>query len=433
MVTPPRSADAPVPDSYIIRPRYLLDEHGQVVENAALRVVGGVITEMDRADRVSGAPVHDAGDVILLPGLVNAHTHLELGFAANRVPPSPDFTGWLHALLDEILATASDATVAGRSVAAGLDSALAGGVTLLGDITRQPSLTRATIANVDRRPAVVSFGEVIAIGRLRETAERRIADAVQGLAERVPDIWPAISPHAPYTVEEEVLRRCVAEGRRPGQRLCMHAAETEAEEQFTRRGAGPLRDYLEKLEVWDGDIPIPGCGPIEWLDRCGVLGSTTLLAHCNYVSDADMDRLARTGTHVAYCPRTHAAFGHAPHRFRDMLARGVNVCLGTDSLASSPSLSILDEMRFLHQEHPDLAPAEILRMATRNGAAALGQGDQAGVLAPGRRLAFAAIDLHAGPNDPLASVLTAPSAEPVDGRRPAQGGWTQTNFDLFLQ
>ena len=129
------------------------------------------------------------------------------------------------------------------------------------------------------------------------------------------------------------------------------------------------------------------------LDTAARHGKRTVIAHANYVTDGDIGVIAHTGASVAYCPRTHRAFGHPPHRFRDMLAAGINVCLGTDSLVSNPSLSILDELRFLRREHLDVSPDEILAMGTLRGARALGFAKTAGSIIAGKSADLAVIPL----------------------------------------
>ena len=150
----------------------------------------------------------------------------------------------------------------------------------------------------------------------------------------------------------------------------------------------------------------------------GVLGPQTVLAHANYVSDSDIALIAASGASVAYCPRTHAAFGHPPHRFRDMLRAGVNVCLGTDSLASNPSLSILDELRLLQSKCHDVAPEDLLALGTLRGACALGFSHAVGSLTPGKSADFAVIPLPAtAPTwDETLNSRNAPAAVYVQGQ-----------------
>lgn len=375
----------------ILRAAYVLTPQLQAVAGCAVRVRGERIVELGSPRDVQGDTSIDLGDALLLPGLVNAHAHLELSHLAGQVPPAGSLVDWLQRLLPRLRQTPPDASEVSAGIEAGLDTALRSGTTLIGDITRSPATTRATIARVARRPRVVSFGEVIALGTLRDQLAPALTAAADAPPGDAPDLAIGISPHAPYTVEPDALQACAERARTAGLPLCVHAAESEDELRFTREGRGPLREFLEAAGTWDDRVPTPGCSPIELLERCGVLGPRTLLAHCNYLSETDIERIAKSRASVVYCPRTHAAFGHARHPVAELRARGVPVCLGTDSLASNPSLNMLEELKFLRASRPDLPPADLLAMATAgeslgpDGPLQFSQGPAGGGIEPGRR------------------------------------------------
>lgn len=357
---------------------------------------------------------------LILPGFVNAHTHLELSHMAGCVPPTGDLIDWLTRLVKEIIAQPPGRSEVEAAVRKGVKESLAAGVTTLADITRHPAWTRPILAASPLRAA--SFGEVVAIGKTRDFLAARLDAALDlcsgnlGAAEQMsPDpsrFQIGVSPHAPYTVERETLRSCAQAAHAQRLPLCIHLAESADEAAFTQRAEGRFRDYLRSLGVWDEAITPSGLDPIALAEATGVLSERTLAAHVNFVDDAGLDRLAAAGTHVVYCPRTHAAFGHSPHRFRDMLTRGINVCLGTDSLASNPSLSILEEIRFLYRRDRAIEPALLFEMATIRGARALGWEAVAGSLAPGKAADLLAIPLssHAIDRGPLTNVLESDEA-----------------------
>lgn len=390
------------------------------IEDGAVAVRAGVITAVGPARDVSGDPVEDLGDVVLMPGFVNAHTHFELSHLAGRISTDQGFVPWVEGLA-RVLRAGGDAEPSVReAVRSAVRQSLAAGVTTVGDITRQPEFVRPLLAkNVLR---TVSFGEVLGIGGLRTELPARLAAAMDSAAA-TNRLRIGVSPHAPYTVEPDGLRLCSCRAREAALPLCIHVAETPDEVAFTTARVGPLREYLERLGVWDDAVPCPGLRPVELLSACGLLGPQTLLAHANYVSDDDIRRIAEAGASVAYCPRTHAAFGHPPHRFREMLAAGIPVCVGTDSLASNPSLSVLDELRHLHRVHPDVPASTLLAMGTCHGAQALGWNARVGSLEPGKDADFAVIPLAAeGPAHPVANVLAStlpPCATYVLGERVA--------------
>ena len=394
----------------ILKARFVVPVDGPVIENGGVVVKDGRIAAVGNANDLTGSPATDYGDAVICPGFVNAHTHLELSLLAGRIPPGPDFIDWIRRLvaaLDTEPPT-RETTVAAMRV--GVNASLAAGVTLIGDITRSPSWTREVLGQSPLRS--VSFGEVIAVGTRRHRLAARLdaATSVQWLSQRS---RAGISPHAPYTVEPQALRACAERATQADMPLCIHLAETAIEDQFTRSREGPFAAYLRGLGIWDDDIPASDCSPVELTARTGVLTSRTVVAHANYVTDEDIDIIAESGASVAYCPRTHTAFDHAPHRFREMIARGVNVCVGTDSLASNPSLSVLDELRFLRRHHPDVSADRILAMGTLHGAAALGFAREAGSLVVGKSADLAVIPLETPSSEPTWESMLESSTTPL--------------------
>ena len=375
----------------VLRARYTYLGGRRVVENHAVVVANGVIRAIERADRVSAKRI-ELGDALLVPGFVNAHTHLELGYAAGCLTGEMGFVDWLRGLMARIREASADDV--SRVVRCGLRESVSHGVTTLGDITRQPAATRRIIASATGVPTVVSFGEVIATGTLRDGAAGRIAEAADDSLV-TPRLGIGISPHAPYTVERAAMTASAEVARRRALPVCIHAAETRDELDYCRSGGGPLREFLGELQVFDDRVPPIGASPIAYLDECGVLGPRTLLVHCNYVDGDDIARIRTRGARVAYCPRTHAAFGHSRYPLDRLLSAGVGVCLGTDSLASNPDLSILEELRFAARRYRDIAPHDLIEMATLNGAAALGLGDITGRLQPGLRADLVAVPVNA--------------------------------------
>jgi len=361
--------------------RYIVPVDRPPIENGAILIEDERIAALGTAAEFSQPATDDFGDAVLLPGLVNAHTHLELTGFAGQIALSLGFVPWIRTLAGKLLNQNADTDALQTAVEDGIRQSLRAGVTTLGDITRNPASVRPILSRSPIR--TVSFGEVIGIGLGRDRWARRL-DAAACMNHTGVKLRMGISPHAPYTVEPDGLRACAARARCMSSPLCIHVAETPDEEAFTRRLEGGLVELLKGAGVWDEAMVSSGLSPLQLCDQTGVLGGTTLLAHANYVSDSDIAIIARRDASVAYCPRTHAAFGHAPHRFRDMLAAGINVCLGTDSLASNPTLSILDELRFLRQYAADVSVDVLLRMGTRSGAMALGFEENCGTLRAGK-------------------------------------------------
>ena len=357
--------------------------------------------------------VDDLGDAVLLPGLVNAHTHLELSNCEPLPGPAGEFTDWVLALRSRAgFDQGDDAAAVARAVGRGVADCLRFGVTTVGDISRLSSLTRPLLAASPL--AVVSYGEVLAIAAFRGATPGQLAAAAD--REFVTDrLRVGVTPHAPYTVEPAGYRACLDLARRESMPLATHLAELPYERDFLADHAGPFRDLLDRLGKWSDDVPTFAGGPVRFAASLGVLDyGRSLLAHVNYCDDDELAILAGGRASVAYCPRTHAAFGHPPHRWRDLLSSGVNVCVGTDSLASSPSLNLADDLRLLRRLAPDVPPLDLWSMATTRAASALGLSGEVGSLTPGSRadaVAFAAFG-----DDPLAAVL--------DGDALPVGVWT---------
>jgi aminodeoxyfutalosine deaminase len=334
---------------------------------------GGVVTV--RGDRIVAVEPHgartadsDLDNAAILPGFVNAHTHLDLTGLRGLAPPSPDFPAWLRQVVRHRRGRSAEQVP--LDIQAGLDECLHFGTTLIGDIdggggswdTLVPAPMRAVV-----------FKEML--GLTTDRASQTWADAVDWQVAHPATMTcrAGVSPHAPYSIRSSLFFAATF----TGVPVAIHLAETAAEGELLADRSGPFVPFLRDLGVWAPD------GLAK--DYQHVLGLTnglqpTLIVHGNYLRS---ERLPDNAS-LVYCPRTHAAFGHPPHPFREFLARGVRVVLGTDSLASNPDLSVLHEARFLHRLYPDLPGAVLLRMATLSGAEALGWADETGSLTPGK-------------------------------------------------
>lgn len=392
--------------SMLLRARFVVPVDGPVIEDGAVDIHEGAIRAVGPARDLRVGEAVDFGDGVIVPGFVNAHTHLELTHLAGRVPPHGHLTDWLLRLVTALLAEPPTREQIESAVTTGTAASIRAGVTCLGDITRNPAWTRPVLARSSL--SGVSFGEVAAVGNRRHLLDARLAAAIDAddANER---LHIGVSPHSLYTVEPAALRACAERAEQLRLPVCVHLAEAAEEERFARTGTGPFAEYLQRIGVWDDAIACHGLRPLEALRGAGLLGPRTILAHANYLDDTEIESLAASRTSVAFCPRTHHAFCHAPHPFRRMLRAGVNVGIGTDSLASNPSLSVLDELRFLRQAHPDVLPDTLLAMGTLYGARALGLDRQCGSLTTGKRADLVVIPLP-GPSSPWYGILDSDHA-----------------------
>ncbi|MEQ8850565.1 MAG: amidohydrolase family protein [Phycisphaerales bacterium] len=334
----------------------------------------------------------------LIPGMVNAHTHLDLTHMGPLAhDPSHGLTPWLHKV---VAGRVHEPDEIADSVRQGIAKSLAGGVVAVGDIAgwtdHGPTLTPHR-ALAESRVVGTSYVEFFAIGpseaRRMEIMRAFMADHAAAFRDALAsDTRLGLTPHAPYTVTRAAYDTCIEFAR--DFPLTTHLAESHAEREFIAAARGPKRDLLEAMNLWSesvaADIGV-GAHPIEHLAPV-LARAPWLVAHVNDADDAGIATLARTGTSVAYCPRSSAYFGadaeFGPHRYRDMLAAGVNVCLGTDSIVNlnTPDrIAVLDEMRLL-VNRDGLDPATALAMGTTHGARALGLNPDAFTFDPGVEL-----------------------------------------------
>jgi len=356
-----------------------------------------------RIGTMSTARVIDLPRSVVMPGLVNAHAHLDLSHIG-PVAYHDDFTHWVDRVRG---ARATDGTSIAASVRFGAKLARMGGTAFIGDIAGARSIVPVEALREAGLPGV-SFVEVFGIGGRQQAA----IDLMHHFSEVTPSLKHGVhlglQPHAPYSCGLEVYRAAAA----MGVPLATHLAESLEEIDFVRHARGPLARYLRELGVWDDSIRGAGVHPVEYL-KDPLSHSFWLVAHVNYVDDEGISLLARSSASVAYCPRASEYFGHpcggpAAHRYRDMLVAGVNVCLGTDSLLcldTPDRISILDEMRLLHRRD-GTPPQSLLRMATINGAKALGVAPSLVTIAPGRIAGLLAVDIEPdATTDPVTRAL----------------------------
>lgn len=369
-------------DSRIVTARWIFPCDGPPLPRATIAIRGERIEAVDRHGARSAD--EDLGNAAIVPGLVNPHTHLDLSGARGIIPPTDadQFTDWLRGVIAYRRNRSPEAVQS--DIRAGLAECMKCGTTLIGDIAAEGASWDATAA-ADIRAAILF--ELIGLTEKRADASleggRRWFDSRRESAT----LRAGISPHAPYSVRKTLLAdagRIVRERKRP---LAIHLAEWAAEIDLLGRRRGPLVEFLKSLDAWDETGLVDG---LEAAMRTVDFHQPKLFVHGNHL--APSTRIPRNST-IVYCPRTHAAFGHPPHPFRDFLSRGVRVCLGTDSLASNPDLDILAEARFVRARHPDFPGESLLKMISLWGAEALGWADETGSLEPGKSADFTVIPL----------------------------------------
>ena len=313
---------------------------------------------------------------VLLPGLVNTHTHLELTGFAGRVSDAAFFE-WIQHIRRAKSETSAEAFL--DAARTGVQGMWAHGITTVAD-TGDTGMAATALRELGGRGVV--YQEVF--GPHPDQAE----ESFRGLVAAVRQLDPAaggnvrigVSPHAPYTVSEALFRRVAEFARCEGLPLAVHLAESREETAFVTAGEGPFADLWQRRGI---PLPRPGSSPVAYLDDCGVLGPGTLVIHAVQTGDSDHRRLRDTGAAVALCPRSNHRHGHGAPPIAAYLASGIRAGLGTDSLASVESPDLFAEGRVVRQlADPD--PVSIVRLLTLGGAAAIGLDGDIGSLEPGK-------------------------------------------------
>jgi len=355
-------------------------------------------------------PAEDLGDVAVLPGLVNAHTHLELSWMAGLVPPAASMDEWIRTLLR----LRRDGPPGGEPelVEAMVRAAVtmhASGTVLVGDISNT-LLSPRTL--VETGLGGVVFHELLGFNqpepvRAVKEAWDRVASARRAWAERGPsepagrDIQHPLAmnvvAHAPYSVSPALFAEIAS--RADEVPLAVHLAESPEELEFLRTGRGPIRRMLEQLGVWSDSWRVPECDPVRYLSDLGYLREGVLIVHGVHLTDDGLDRLRQARAVLVTCPRSNLWVGVGPPRIAHFYASRVPVAIGTDSLASAPTLSLFDELVEMRRLAPEISAATLLESATRRGAEALGFGRDYGTVTAGKRAALIAVEIPPGTRD----------------------------------
>jgi cytosine/adenosine deaminase-related metal-dependent hydrolase len=333
-------------------------------------------------------PAVDAGAAAIMPALVNAHTHLELSYMRGLVPPAPSFDAWVRALLS-LRARYPDPFAADiiAAMRVAIAEARGSGTGVVGDVSN--TLASARMLQEHGMAGHV-FHEVLGF-RLTDgteavaAARRRIDD----LAAVGPDVRLSLAPHAPYSVSPALFMSIAAEVH--DGITSVHLGESPEEMDFLNHGGGPIQAALQSLGAWNPKWTPPRCGPVEYIDRFGLLTDRLLAVHGVQLSYRELAQLASAGATLVTCPRSNAWVGAGSPPVDRFYASGVRVAIGTDSLASVADLNLFAEMAQIRVLGPALTARAILESATRIGAEALGVGADYGTIEPGKRAALIAV------------------------------------------
>jgi cytosine/adenosine deaminase-related metal-dependent hydrolase len=358
----------------------------------------GRIAALGRRAANDATPGIELGDVALMPGLVNAHTHLELSYLRDQVAPGSSFTMWARQIIaerrqrkdvrDPIIMSAIEAAI---------DEALRCGTAVLGDISN-------TLAPFSRLAESSLSGVVFweMIGFKFDKPDEAVEHAVNELralpaTERV---RASLAAHAPYSVAPLLFRAIKnAVARMPFVPCSVHLAEGVEEVQLLKTGDGPWKALMQDIGAWNHEWTAPGVGPVQYLDDMGFLDNRLLAVHGVQMTKADLAILNERGTTLVTCPRSNAHTGAGLPPIEDFYESGVRVAIGTDSLASSPDLNVFAEVATLHALAPSLPASSLIESATIQGARALGFESDYGTIEPGKVARLLAVDVPPGTSD----------------------------------
>ena len=376
----------------IVRARMVVTMDAAPIPDGAVRVAGNRIVEVREfsAFASDNDEIIDLGECVLLPGLINAHCHLDYTCLPGKIPRQNSFTNWIRLInAEKGKLTAEDYVT---SINAGFAEAQRFGTTTIANLTAFPEL----IAKINPPIRTWWFAELIDV-REPERANEIVESATDSLKRT--ENW-GLAPHAPFTASENLSRKCQEIALRENILLTTHLAESHEEMEMFRDASGPLYQFMKEigremkdcghetsLQSFLRQVHFSQRDPSVRAGRAVSFGMTDgwIVAHLNELSEGDFD-LLREMPHkfsIAHCPRSHAYFSHFAFQFERLQRLGFNVCLGTDSLASNDDLSLFAEMRAFQKGFPKVPPERILEMVTVNPARALRRENELGKIERG--------------------------------------------------
>jgi len=377
----------------ILRARIVITMDGPPIDNGAVALSGNKVVDVGKFDEIktrNGGEIVDVGERALLPGLINAHCHLDYTCLRGEISPQKSFTDWIRAI------NAKKAKLSSKDYLTSIDKGFAEakrfGTTTIANLTAFPDL----IPQIEAPIRTWWFAELIDV-RAPEHENEIVDRALESLQ---PAHNSGLAPHALFTASTDLYRRCQAIAPQRNILLTTHLAESHEEMEMFHDASGLLYEFMKNI-----GRPMEDCGnetPLE--SFVGALGNRPIpqwiVAHLNELTERDFELLERSTRqfHIVNCPRSHDYFKHSHFPFERLRSLGFNICLGTDSLASNEDLSLFAEMRAFQRREPAISPEEIVKMVTLNPAMALHQEKMIGRIRPGFCADLVAVQCSEGDN-----------------------------------
>lgn len=361
----------------IIKADYILPIITPPIQNGAIYIKDGVIIECDTDSKISSLDkrVMELKNVCLLPGFVNAHTHLELTNLKDKIPYRGSFIQWIR----EIIEAKKDWNEKNYidSLKLGIKQLITSGTTTVADITTS-GLSPQILSTSNLRCRI--YKEIT--GFKSDMISQVIASQKQYLSNFQPTnlVDFGLAPHSSYSVNPKLLRELSNLANNNNLPLSIHIAEAKEEMEFLMKGEGDAVNLLKELNVWDNNWKPQGLTPVKYLNSLNMLNSNIIGVHLNYIDDEEIEILKEKRVGIVHCPKSHKFFKREDFPIQKLINKGIIIALGTDSLASNDTLNMLEEMKELKRRYKDLSAETILKLATINGAKVLKLDDKIGTL-----------------------------------------------------
>lgn len=383
------------PGYVLHRAEWIMPVLSRPLKNGAVLENGGRIVAVDKFSALKSelpaeTKILDHGRAAIMPGLVNAHTHIELSALKGAIAfPRNGFPDWIGSFFPLRAGLSQAAMLEGMT--SGMREMLETGTAFCGDITNGSFLDFKAPGGFPERHV---FFELLGFNCCSA------ADAApEGMDPAKLSETVSQAAHSTYSVSPDLIRATKDHCRAKGMPFSIHTAEHPEEVEFLQNGGGFCRDLLERLGKWDQQWKPPGKSPVGYLDGLGVIDHGTILVHAVHVNDGDLDIAAGRGCAICFCPRSNRNMNVGRPNIAKALAFGIPACLGTDSLASNTDLGLFREAGFVLDEYPDINPETLIGMITAIPARVLGRETDFGAILPGYKSGLLAVSLDSGKNE----------------------------------